>query len=339
MPSMHPYLRLHLHLRPAGQEAGRARLAERSEQDRLRLSPMLRRVLGKALIDLFCPYGEPRCQPQGGKPVAPQTLCALAEACPYGVLYAASQSGRPPFVLAVITDDERVGRAGHLLLALTLVGPACQAYGWALMAIARGLRLGLGKSRERWEIAAVERLRPDGSCEPLCAEALSAMPSTLVPDHLDLDTEPIRKPQQVVIVLHSPTRLLRGGRLVRSGQELGFEVLIARILDRFRGLFGDRASEVLRPENRARMEDEAARVPLVRDETRWIDVPDYSARSRSALLMGGLMGRLVYGEGAARFLPILRAGEILHVGKNPTAGCGRMEVEHEGPTSKSRRRY
>jgi hypothetical protein len=51
------------------------------------------------------------------------------------------------------------------------------------------------------------------------------------------------------------------------------------------------------------------------------------------MLLGGKMGRVIYGDGAARFLPILRAGEILHVGKNAASGCGRIEV---GPTVRSR---
>jgi hypothetical protein len=55
-------------------------------------------------------------------------------------------------------------------------------------------------------------------------------------------------------------------------------------------------------------------------------VPDYSARSRSELLLGGKVGRTVYGASAARFLPLLRAGEILHVGKNAASGNGRIQV-------------
>ena len=68
-------------------------------------------------------------------------------------------------------------------------------------------------------------------------------------------------------------------------------------------------------------------MPLIRDRTRWIEVKDYSARSRSELRLGGKVGPLLYGEEAARFLPILRAAEILHLGKNPASGCGRIRVD------------
>ena len=49
------------------------------------------------------------------------------------------------------------------------------------------------------------------------------------------------------------------------------------------------------------------------------DRPGDLAARRCELLLGGKVGRLIYGVEAARFLPILKAGEILHVGKNPTS--------------------
>ena len=49
------------------------------------------------------------------------------------------------------------------------------------------------------------------------------------------------------------------------------------------------------------------------------DRPGDLAARRYELLLGGKVGRLIYGVEAARFLPILKAGEILHVGKNPTS--------------------
>jgi hypothetical protein len=106
-----------------------------------------------------------------------------------------------------------------------------------------------------------------------------------------------------------------------------FALLIARILDRFASLYGEAGSDVLRPEVRSVVEAEAARVPLLADETRWLEVHDFSACSRSEMLLGGKVGRLVHGGEAARFLPILHAGEVLHVGKNAAAGCGRIQID------------
>ncbi len=301
---MYPYLRLHVELQPKDGGTAEALTA-----------PRLRRVLGKAFVDGWCPFGRPRCQDDARRPA--EELCPQAGSCPYGVLYAASRSGRPPFALHVPPSGGYV--------ELTLFGPAWRLYGWTLLAFERALARGLGKRRQRWRITRVLRVRPEQGGEELCGGKLAALPSDVEPDVFTLTADRYLVPRPVGVELMSPTRFVRDGRLLLEGA-VPFEVLVGRVLDRFRGLYGDRASEILRPSVRSAIETRASAVGLVEDETRWVEVKDYSARNRTELLLGGKMGRMVYGEGASSYLPILTAGEILHVGKNPASGCGRMRV-------------
>jgi CRISPR-associated endoribonuclease Cas6 len=289
-------------------------------------APMLRRVLGRALIERFCPFGEPLCQappPAEGPVPSPLDLCRLAAECPYGVLFAASRTRRPPFALFVPPPS---GGEGPAAVELTLLGPACSIYAWALWAFEEALRRGLGKERQSWSIREVWRTGLDGERERLCGPGLGGLPASLSPSSLALAGGTYIAPTPVQVVFRSPARLLRQGKLLKGREPVPFEVLIARILDRFKDLFGAAAEEILDARLRTDLEAEAARVPLRLDETEWWEVRDFSARSGAEMLLGGKVGRLVYGPEAARFFPILRAGEILHVGKNPTAGCGRIEV-------------
>jgi len=340
---MHPYLRLQLHLRAAGALKAAIELkSSASPTEALPASeplhaPLLRRVLGKALIDRFCSFGHPHCEdrprppPQG--PAAtprptPRDLCRLAEACPYGVLFAASLTPRPPYAMFV-PPGEGAGESARV--EITLFGPAWRLYPWALGALASALRHGVGKERRSWLVEEVQRIHTDRRPEPLAGGDLARLPPDLAPDLLNLALEPYLAPQPVTVLFLSPARLLRDGRLLPGREPVPFHLLIARILDRFAGLYGPEASEALRPEIRGAIEAEAARVPVIEDDTRWLEVPDYSARSRSELLLGGKVGRAVYGDGAARFLPILRAGEILHAGKNAASGNGRIQVDLPPP--------
>jgi hypothetical protein len=238
------------------------------------------------------------------------------------VLFAASHSPRPPYALHVFPPDG----PGRAWFEFTLFGPAWRLYPWALGALGQALRRGIGKAREGWLVAEVYRVGPDRRRERIAGCGLAGLPPTLEPDLLDPASAPDPSREPVTVHFLSPARLLRDGRLLPGKAPVPFELLIARILDRFAGLYGPDASDLLRPEIRGAIEAEAARVPVVEDDTRWLEVHDYSARSRSELLLGGKVGRVVYGEGVARFLPILRAGEILHLGKNTASGCGRIEV-------------
>lgn len=357
---MHPYLRFELRLQPAAAEGA-------GDDDRRRRSPptapafpeplrapLLRRVLGKALIDRHCPFGHPHCEDRPATPPAagagadrepslrppasapptaappaaprprPRDLCQLAESCPYGVLFAASATPRPPYALFVPPDG---GSGGAARVELTLFGPAWRLYPWALGALAKALRIGVGKDRRSWTVTEVNRVAPDRRPEPLAGADLARLPSSLAPDRVDLAFGTVAPPQPVLVHFLSPARLLRDGRLLPGKAPVPFDLLIARTLDRFAGLYGPDASDLLRPEIRGAIEAEAARVPIVEDDTRWLEVHDYSARSRSELLLGGKVGRTVYGEGATLFMPILRAGEILHLGKNTASGCGRIQVD------------
>ncbi len=333
---MHAFLRLQVVLRPAGPQGAEPRglhgltsLADLDPGRRPLPSPLIRRVLGKALIDLFCPYGEPRCQPRhrrGSPPARPEDCCALARSCPYGVLFAASASARPPFAIYVVPNKS--GRNGtRQRLEVTFYGPSTGLYPWVLAGLERAFRAGLGKARDRWQIDQVLRVQPDREVRQIGGGDLSRLPPTLEPDSLVLTADRYLAPRPIEVRLLSPTRLIRDGKLLPRRTPVPFEILVARSLDRFRGLYGDGASDLLQPAIRRAIEADAARVPLIRDRTRWIEVKDYSARSRSELKLDGRVGQLVYGEEATRFFPILRAGEILHLGKNPASGCGRIRVD------------
>jgi hypothetical protein len=307
-------------------------------------------MLGKALVDRFCPWGEPRCDPKGtdpptinrlkrpssdsagaggGKPrITPTDLCRLAEACPYGVLFAASRTRRPPFALFVPTAPGEAGTAearAHSI-ELTLYGPAWTAHAWVLQVLHDALAQRVG-DRGGWRIAAVARVHPDRSAQPLAGSDLRALPADLRPDLLGLAPEPFLAPAPVAVLLRSPTHLLLRGQAVPRDRPIPFDLLVKSALDRFAGLYGEQASPILGKEIRPVVEAEATKVPLLEQDVRPAEGSHLSKRSQARLDLGGTVGRLLYGPQAAAFFHLLRAAEILHLGKNPTFGCGRIQVD------------
>jgi hypothetical protein len=251
------------------------------------------------------------------------------------VLFAASCSARPPFALYVPSAHTQ----GIDLLELTLLGPGWHCYSWSILAFQDALNIGLGRERRSFEIEEVEQITSNQSTH-LCGSDLSHLTPTLEPERLKLTVEPFGAEQPVEIGLLSPLRIIQDGALLRGRRGNGpagipFDLLIARALDRYQGLYTAETQlpKILRPDVRKTVESEAAQVQLLSDHTRWVEVRDYSARHQRQMRLGGWIGRLVYGEGAAHFLSILRAAEIFHIGKNPTSGCGRIQVTLPTPAA------
>ena len=311
---MHPYLRLHVAARPVA--PGPTEL----------VAHRLRRVFGKALVDIHCPFGAPHCQdkPPGAPRASAEARCHVAGSCPYGVLFARSRTQRVPYALYVPRAGDRAGdrdrdRGGAI--ELSLFRAAWRLYAPALDALRRALGEGLGRDRRRFRVEGVWAVGADEQRRRIAGENFDGLPSVLAPEHFDLEANETTPAEVLEVELLSPTRLVRDGRLLPRGETVAFELIIARILDRFRELYGPSIAS-----REAELVAAAREVPLLDDATRWIEVKDYSARMGRELRLGGLTGRVRYGAGAANFLPILRAGEILHVGKNPASGCGRIRV-------------
>ena len=287
--------------------------------------PVLRRVLGKELIEGHCPVGRPLCEGLApgnpGPPVPPIELCRLAEKCPYGVLFAGSLSRRPPFALHVPP-----GKRGLPFdrVEVTLLGPGTNVAPQTVLALGRALRRGVGRRRLPFDVLGADQVHWQGGRKGICGPFLEDLPDRFEPDSFDASgSRDDKELVPVEVEFRSPTRIKHRGRLLKDGSPVQFDLLLGRILDRCVGIYGD---EMLRTFDADRAKSIAATVPLVDHDVEWVEVEDWSARKRSQLLLGGKLGRMVYGGGVAETLPILRLGEILQIGKNPTSGCGRISV-------------
>ena len=70
----------------------------------------------------------------------------------------------------------------------------------------------------------------------------------------------------------------------------------------------------------------------MRATLRWWDWQRYSARQQTTMNLGGLVGSFELSgdsEIIQKFLPLLKIGEWLHVGKGTTFGLGKYQVRSE----------
>ncbi|TMA55202.1 MAG: CRISPR system precrRNA processing endoribonuclease RAMP protein Cas6, partial [Deltaproteobacteria bacterium] len=75
----------------------------------------------------------------------------------------------------------------------------------------------------------------------------------------------------------------------------------------------------------------AEQIETATSDLRWYDWERYSARQDVRMKLGGFVGRVTYRGDLQPFLPLLRLGEVVHVGKGTSFGLGKYVLEAAAP--------
>jgi len=279
------------------------------------LGSTLRGALGHALLETVCVREDQAC-----------AHCAIAHSCAYPEVFApvraADERGpaQPParFVLEwdPLPGDERRAANGReprsLRFELLLLGPGTRFAAEVVTATKRALARGLGARRTTFEVVEVATVAPDGRSfagigTPFELGAwLTGRPSVA---------------REIEVRLRTPLRVRSQGRFVR---DLPFALLVRHAVRRL-SLLGvlDRETEA---RLRATLFGPADAVETRESNLTWTDWVRNSARQDRTMPYGGLTGSTRYRGPLAPFGELLRAAELLHLGKGTPFGLGRLEV-------------
>lgn len=73
--------------------------------------------------------------------------------------------------------------------------------------------------------------------------------------------------------------------------------------------------------------EKAQAIKTIGSNLRWHDWERYSARQDTRMKMGGFVGEITFEGNIEPFMPLIKAGEVLHVGKGTTFGFGKYEIK------------
>ena len=76
--------------------------------------------------------------------------------------------------------------------------------------------------------------------------------------------------------------------------------------------------------------EKAKEVKVEKQNLRWYDWERYSGRQETTMKMGGFVGEITFEGEIVPFMPLIKTGEILHVGKGTGFGLGKYEIERDG---------
>lgn len=284
----------------------------------------LRGAFGWAFKQMVCYQpGVPTCRD-----------CLLRGQCPYpqvfepapaaGTLRAGQQNVPAPYVLRPPAGGAQRYEAGQrLTFQVVLVGRAIGLLPYFAVALGQLQRRGLGRLAGRARVAGLTALHPDGV-------TTTALFDSTQPDVLHSHRGwPARAwvgeqaaPARVTVEFLTPARLVADERVWTTP---AFYVLYRALLRRASALceyHGETPWAADFPGLAARADD----VRMVAAETADAWRSRYSGRQGQVMAVRGCVGRVSYEGELAPFWPLLRLGEVIHVGKNATFGLGQYRL-------------
>lgn len=222
-----------------------------------------------------------------------------------------------PFVIEPPEDDRtRIPAGDRLSFGLILIGRALAHVPYFILAFEQMAEQGLGSGRARFRLTGVKQ---DGEqfYDPESATLRSALSSR----ELLASSSPTADCSLLTLRFLTPTRIVHQGRICRRPQ---FSVLVRSLLRRVSLLshFHDEPEEV----EHDRLTAEAEKVRLTDAVMAGDDWRHFSRRQQRLVEREGVTGWVRYEGELGQFLPLLRAGEVLHVGKGTSFGMGKYEL-------------
>ena len=264
--------------------------------------------------------------------------CEIAGECAYALVFEPRQewtemagpSGLAdwprPFVFRALHLDGVTVRAGETFhFDVNLFEPPNKALPYFVLAFRQLAEAGLGPMRGRATLTKVEDLAgTNGQGQPqVVFDGVRLHNQELAGQRFALcgnEPEPV---ERLVVRFLTPTELKSGGELVDTPE---FGVLLRRLRDRISNLrvFYQGGALEVEFEELGRAAEE---VRIVRSNLKRVEAERLSSRTGQRHSLGGFVGEVEYVGKLAAFLPFLRVGEWVGVGRQTVWGKGCLEVQ------------
>ena len=262
------------------------------------------------------------------------TECILKEKCVYSYVFETpppsdtkmmrKYTNAPhPFIIEPAPEKRQAYKPGdEITFGLTLIGRAVDYIPYFIYTFDELGKTGLGKGRGKYELR-------EASCEgKTIYDSGSKTLKTFSPSSLSLGYDPSLQAasggETISLSFLTPTRIFYDGSLTL---DLEFHILIRNLLRRLSLLYYFHCSGDPSQWDFKGLIEEAKGVKVKEKNLRWYDWERYSARQDTRMKMGGFVGRITFEGNIEPFMPFVRAGEILHIGKGTGFGLGRYEVK------------
>lgn len=259
--------------------------------------------------------------------------CILKEKCVYSYVFETPppldtrimrkyKAAPHPFVIEPPLEKRRGYKPGdEISFGLTLIGGAIDYLPYFIYTFDELGKIGIGKGKAKYELQSVSS---DGR---KIYDSASKTLKSFEPSWLSLNHSMSLRGDSDAISLSflTPTRILFGGQLTL---DLEFHMLVRNLLRRLSLLYyfhcnGDPSEWDFRG-----LIDKAKEAKVKESKLRWYDWTRYSGRQETRIKMGGFVGEITFEGDLTPFISLIKAGEVLHVGKGTGFGLGRFKIQN-----------
>ncbi|MBU2578124.1 CRISPR system precrRNA processing endoribonuclease RAMP protein Cas6 [Patescibacteria group bacterium] len=300
----------------------------------------LRGGFGNAFKKIVCALKEKDCPD-----------CILKEQCVYSYIFetpppAGAKMMRKypsvphPFIIEPPMERRMGYKPGDdMAFGLTLIGKAIDYLPYFIYTFDELGNIGIGKGRGKYRLKTVFQKKttpmPLAHCRACRLEEDTQLYASETrklshfnPESLAVDIEPRddRDEQTTVLTLNflSPTRIYYSNHLTC---DLEFHILIRQLLRRISMLSYFHCGIDPSVWDFKGCIEKGKNVAIKNRNLRWYGWERYSARQDQKIDMGGFVGEITYEGNLAPFMSLIKAGEILHVGKGTTFGLGKYQIQ------------
>jgi hypothetical protein len=156
---------------------------------------------------------------------------------------------------------------------------------------------------------------------------------TVNPESFQLDSllAPCGTTEQLTLSLLTPTRLFFDGQVTL---DIEFHTFVRNLLRRLSLLYYFHCNGDPSLWDFKGLIAKAQEIQVTERNTKWYDWERYSGRQDRRIKMGGLVGDIAFSGDLLPFMPLIKAGEVVHVGKGATFGLGKYSVVQNRPRNR-----
>ena len=293
-----------------------------------------RGVFGTVLRELACVLPEEEC-----------TSCPFRQTCIYAYLFETSplegvegfrrfsNFPRPYIIHPPMGDKRHFRRYDRMQFDFLLIGRASDCLPQVIATFDLIGQHGIRDGQGRFMIEKVTAIA-ENRAEQIIWQGGTTLETTLPLHTLQCAKQPKKTSDQVLLQFYTPLLIEERGKITYETprfslliEHLGRRIMLLQALHGNGGLSKEQLDDLITL---------AEKVTISQSTMQWKQMERISNRQQARIKTGGLLGQVCYQGDLTPFMPLLRAGEIVHVGKSTTFGFGGYRLK-KPDTTESRR--